>query len=327
ESPYGLPAELQAQIYKNIGPETFNRYPDPGAEELVKEISSCYKLPPEQIMVGNGSDEMILNLMLTFGVGNRVIVTPPTFSMYGIHARVAGAEVVAVPREQNFELVTDDIIRAADGAGLVVICSPNNPSGNSSSTEQIAAILAGCRCPVAVDQAYLEFGGVDMQPLLADYNNLVILRTMSKAYSLAGLRVGYLFADPGIIHYLLKVKQPFNLNNFSQIAAREVLRHRELFAQQIAQIAEEREKMYLALQAIPNLTVYPSDANYLLFAAHGQAAGIYQGLLQQKVQIRNFSEPPLAHCLRVTVGTPEENKIFLSALRKVIGILGEKKND
>jgi len=327
ENPYAFPREIQEKIYKTVGSEAFNRYPDPMADELVSEICACYGLSPDRIMVGNGSDELILNLMLTFGTGNRVVITPPTFSMYGIHARVAGAEIVEAPRDQEFALVTDEIIQAGNGAGLVVICSPNNPSGNSAAADQIAAILEGCRCPVVVDQAYLEFGGADMQPLLADYDNLVILRTMSKAYGLAGLRVGYLFTSPGIINYLLKVKQPFNLNNFSQAAALEVLRHRDLFTRQVAQITDERGKMYRALQDMPEIQVYPSDTNYLLFAAGDRAGEVYQGLLREKVLIRNFGDPPLARYLRVTVGTPEENKIFLSALRKVIETPGEKKND
>ncbi len=327
ENPYAFPGEIQEKIYKAIDSEAFNRYPDPMAEELVNEICACYGLSPDQVMVGNGSDELILNLMLTFGAGNRVVITPPTFSMYGIHARVAGAEIVEAPRDQEFALVTDEIIQAGNSAGLVVICSPNNPSGNSAATNQITSILKGCRCPVVVDQAYLEFGGADMQPLLADYDNLVILRTMSKAYGLAGLRVGYLFAGPGIINYLLKVKQPFNLNNFSQAAALEVLRRRDLFIPQVAQITGERKKMYRALRDIPGIQVFPSDTNYLLFAAGDKAGEVYQGLLREKVLIRNFGEPSLVHYLRVTVGTPEENKIFLSALRKVIDTLGEKKND
>lgn len=326
ENPFTFPAEIQEKIYRMISPGSFTRYPDAMAGELVREITGCYGVSPEQVMVGNGSDELILNLMLTFGAGNRVVIAVPTFSMYGIHARVAGAKIVEIKRNRDFGLVVDEIIRAGESAGLVVICSPNNPSGNSATTEQVASILAGCRCPVIVDQAYLEFGGTDLLPLLAEYDNLVILRTFSKAFGLAGLRVGFLFAAPGILHYLFKVKQPFNLNNFSQTAALVALRNRELFTRQVALINEEKEKLYRALREMPGVHVYPSDANYLLFSAVVPAADLFRGLLREKVLIRNFGDPLLSGFLRVTVGTPEENKIFLSALRKVIDTLGEKKN-
>ncbi|KJS14090.1 MAG: histidinol-phosphate aminotransferase [Peptococcaceae bacterium BRH_c8a] len=328
ENPYPFPKDIQERICRALGTETFTRYPDAMAGKLVHEICTCYGLDPNQVMLGNGSDELIQNLMLTFGAGNRVVIAVPTFSMYGIHARVAGAEIVEVPRDRNFDLVVNEIVQAGSGAGLVVICSPNNPSGNSATTEQLIAILEGCcHCPVVVDQAYLEFGGTDMQPLLAEYDNLVILRTFSKAFGLAGLRVGYLFANPGLLNFLFKVKQPFNLNNFSQAAAREVLRNRDLFAWQVAQITGAKEKLYQALQDMPGIQVYPSDTNYLLFATSAPANEVYKGLLQEKVLIRNFGDPLLARYLRVTVGTPEENKIFLRALRKVIDTLGEKKND
>jgi len=327
ENPFAFPRDVHEKICRTLGSETFTRYPDAMSGELVHEICACYGLAPNQIMVGNGSDELIQNLMLTFGTGNRVVIAVPTFSMYGIHARVAGAEIVEVPRDQNFDLVVDEILQAGSGAGLVVICSPNNPSGNSASTGQLVSLLEGCRCPVVVDQAYLEFGGTDMRPLLAEYDNLVILRTLSKAFGLAGLRVGYLFANPGILEFLFKVKQPFNLNNFSRAAAREVLRNRDLFARQVALITAEKDQLYRAMQNIPGIHVYPSDTNYLLFAANTPASEVYEGLLQEKVLIRNFGDPLLARYLRVTVGTPEENKIFLHALRKVIDTLGEKKND
>lgn len=327
ENPCAFPREVQEKIYRRLYSDTFTRYPDAMAGKLVHEICACYGLDPNQVMVGNGSDELIQNLMLTFGTGNRVVIAVPTFSMYGIHARVAGAEIVEVPRDRNFDLVVDEIVQTGSGAGLVVICSPNNPSGNSATTEQLVSILEGCQCPVVVDQAYLEFGGTDMRPLLAEYDNLVILRTLSKAFGLAGLRVGYLFANSGILKFLFKVKQPFNLNNFSQAAAREVLRNRDLFARQVAQITGEKQKLYRALQDMPGIQVYPSDTNYLLFATNAPANEVFEGLLQEKVLIRNFGDPLLSRYLRVTVGTPEENKIFLRALRKVIDTLGEKKND
>jgi len=327
ESPFEFPDEIRNEIFSLINSDHFTRYPDAMASELVNELACCYGISPAQVMVGNGSDELILNLMLAFGSGNRVVIAVPTFSMYGIHARVAGARIVEVPRGRDFELIADEMVRAGRDAGLVVICSPNNPSGNSSSREEIAFILRNCRCPVVVDQAYVEFGGIDMLPLLAEHDNLVILRTFSKAYGMAGLRIGYLFTSPGILHYLLKVKQPFNLNNFSQVAALSAIRNRKIFERQIAIIIDEREKLYEEMSKIPGVRVFPSDTNYLLFSTAVPAAEVFRGMVAEKVLIRNFSEPLLSGHLRVTVGKPEENIIFLSALRKVIHALEEKKND
>lgn len=324
ENPFDFPPEITRQIFAALGPQSFTRYPDAMAEELLQEIALHRGVPVDHIMAGNGSDELILNLMLTFGAGNRVIIATPTFSMYGIHARVSGAEVVEINREDNFDLPVEKIIHNCEGAGLVVICSPNNPTGNSATMEQVNLLLDHCNCPVVVDQAYVEFGGTDFLPLLAKYPNLVILRTFSKAYGLAGLRVGYLISSPEVLSLLLKVKQPYNLNTFSQLAALVVLRNSEIFTRHVEQIVAAREQLFTGMQQIQGVRVYPSEANYLLFSTSYPATDIFQELLEHKVLVRSFSDPSLSGCLRVTVGQPRENEIFLSSLRKVITILGEK---
>ncbi|TYO96267.1 histidinol-phosphate transaminase [Desulfallas thermosapovorans] len=324
ENPYDFPAEIWRDINEMLGAQSFTRYPDAMAQQLIRELARCYSVGEDNIMVGNGSDELILNLMLTFGAGNRVVIAVPTFSMYGIHARVAGAEIVEVARLEDFGLDVPGIIRAGESAALVVICSPNNPTGNSATVEQVQAILAGCQCPVVVDQAYVEFGGQDFLPLLDSHPNLVILRTFSKAYGLAGLRVGYLFARPRVLQYLFKVKQPFNLNIFSQTAALAVLRCRDIFARQVAEIVRQREALYKAMRQMPGFDVLPSDANYLMFKTCYPAVKIFEGLLERGVLVRNFGDPLLTRYLRVSVGQPEENMIFLHSLQQVIAELGEK---
>lgn len=323
ENPFDFPPEITRQMFAALGPQSFTRYPDAMAEELLRELALRRGVPADHIMAGNGSDELILNLMLTFGAGNRVIIATPTFSMYGIHARVSGAEVVEINREDDFDLPVEKIIQAGDGAGLVVICSPNNPTGNSATAEQLTSILGNCRCPVVVDQAYVEFGGADFLPLLEKHPNLVILRTFSKAYGLAGLRVGYLLARPEVLRLLHKVKQPFNLNTFSQLAALAVLRNSGIFARHVEQIVAAREQLFAGMQQIPGVRVYPSDANYLLFSTNYSASDIFHGLLGKKVLVRNFGDPLLSGYLRVTVGRPRENEIFLQSLREVITTLGE----
>ncbi|AGL01878.1 histidinol-phosphate transaminase [Desulfoscipio gibsoniae] len=324
ENPYDFPEEIRLAINEMLGPQSFTRYPDAMAQQLVQELAHCHGVSAEQIMVGNGSDELILDLMLTFGAGNRVVIAVPTFSMYGIHARVAGAEIVEIPRQFDFELDVPEIVRASGDAALVVLCSPNNPSGNSATVEQVQSILDNCPCPVVVDQAYVEFGGPDFLPLLDRYPNLVILRTFSKAYGLAGLRVGYLFAQSQVLQYLFKVKQPFNLNTFSQVAALTVLRHRDVFAPQVAEITRQRDILYNTMQQMPGFDVLPSDANYLMFKTGYSAADVFDGLLSRGVLVRNFGDPLLSQYLRVSVGQTEENVIFLRSLQQVIAMLGEK---
>ncbi|WP_027363287.1 histidinol-phosphate transaminase [Desulfotruncus alcoholivorax] len=326
ENPYDFPPGLMQQILDAAGPKTFNRYPDAMAVELINELAEWHKVEANQIMVGNGSDELILDLMLAFGAGNRVVIPVPTFSMYGIHATIAGAEIVEVARQDNFELDVDKIISSAEGAGLVVLCSPNNPTGNSAGTDQVVSILENCCCPVVVDQAYVDFGGNDFLSLLAEHRNLVIMRTFSKAFALAGLRVGYLLTHPEIVYYLLKVKQPFNLNGFSQFAALTALRNRDLFMQQVKIINEEKIKLLRALQEMRGVCVYPSDANFLLFETALPSLKVYKGLLQKNILIRNFGDPRLSKYLRVSVGLPDENKYFLHSLQQVIDTLGEKKS-
>ncbi|WP_449240826.1 histidinol-phosphate transaminase [Desulfoscipio gibsoniae] len=324
ENPYDFPGEVRQAINEMLNPQSFTRYPDAMARQLVRELARLHGVEAGRIMVGNGSDELILDLMLTFGAGNRVVIAVPTFSMYGIHARVAGAEIVEIPRRLDFDLDVPEIIRAGRKAALVVLCSPNNPTGNSATLEQVQSLLDNCPCPVVVDQAYVEFGGPDFLPLLNKYPNLVLLRTFSKAYGLAGLRVGYLFACPQVLNYLFKVKQPFNLNTFSQLAALTVLQHRDIFAGQVSEIIRQRDDLYNAMQQMPDVEALPSEANYLMFKTAYPAEDVFSGLLAGGVLVRSFGDPLLAQYLRVSVGRPEENMIFLRSLRQVITVLGEK---
>lgn len=324
ENPFDFPDSIWQTITELLDPQSFTRYPDALAQDLISELSNIHGLTTNHIMVGNGSDELILNLMLTYGARNRVVIAVPTFSMYGIHARVAGANILEIPRNSDFDLAVDEILQAGKDASLVMLCSPNNPTGNSITTEQLEMILENSPGLVVVDQAYVEFGGTNFMPLVEKYSNLVILRTFSKAYGLAGLRVGYLFAQPDVINYLFKVKQPFNLNTFSQVAALAVLRHRDIFQKQVAKLVTERDKLYSEMQKISGVRVYPSDANYLMFSTNYLAKEVYNGLLSNNVLVRNFGEPELSRYLRVSVGQFEENQLFLQALEKVINTMGEK---
>ncbi|WP_421071137.1 histidinol-phosphate transaminase [Pelotomaculum propionicicum] len=320
ENPYGFPPEVLVQIFREVGSGDLSRYPDAAAVELRKSLSDYISVRPENIMVGNGSDELILNLMLSFGTGAKFAVATPTFSMYGVHGRIASSAMHEVQRLDDFRIDADGLISATSkpDVKIIVITSPNSPTGNASEPGEIEKILKKANAIVVVDEAYNEFGGESCVPLLDSYANLVILRTFSKAFGMAGLRVGYLLANTPVINELLKVKQPYNLNVFSQAAASLVMRNRPHFLERIKKILQEREKLYWELSQIPGVKPYPTQANFIMFRTALPAARIYNGLLERGVLIRNVEGPLLPGCLRVSVGTAEENEIFIEKLKGII---------
>lgn len=319
ENPYPFPPQALDEISAGLKDVCFPRYPDPLAVALRRDIAAYVGMQPEQVLVGNGSDELIFNLALSFGSGGKVVLATPTFSMYRIHSQIAGAEAVAVPREPDFSINAGEIIKAAriTGAKLVVLCSPNNPTGNATPLQVIEEILRNTNAVIVVDQAYLEFGGENCVPLLNKYANLVILRTFSKAFGLAGLRVGYLLADPKIIKELMRVKQPYNLNSFSQAAARIALKYLPAFKNQWQKIIADREQLLSALAVLPAVQIFPTDANYILFTTAIDAGVVHRELLARKILIRNLGQDMPGY-LRVNVGTPAENKAFMQAMQEII---------
>ncbi|MCL4441298.1 MAG: histidinol-phosphate transaminase [Firmicutes bacterium] len=320
ENPHDFPTEVSRFINSQIGPQFYGRYPDPLARELIADLSGYFGSGPENIMVGNGSDELILNIMLAFGSGKKVFIASPTFSMYAIHARVAGAVPVNVPRGPNFEIDVQTVLKAAGGdPGIVVLCSPNNPTGNAADIRDIEAIAGSVKSLVVVDEAYVEFGGESCLPLLDRYPNLLVMRTFSKAFGLAGMRVGYLLAHREIVRELLRIKQPFNVNSFSQLAARSVLKYRELFEDRIKAIIKDREYLVKRMESIPGLRLYPSVTNFICFKTAAPALEVYRGLLKDGVMIRYIKTPEGEELLRVTVGTARENNIFTDRLQLLLG--------
>ena len=322
ENPYDFPEEVREEIFAAAHKSEFNRYPDPNADRLREKLAEYMDVKPENITAGNGSDELIMSAMLAFGAGAAFAVATPTFSMYGIHGQVAGAREIEVPRQADFSLDVPKLLSvAADPTvKLIVLCNPNSPTGNLTPQETIEKILAQSNAVVVVDEAYGEFSGTTVSPLLTKYPNLVILRTFSKAFSLAGLRAGYLLATGTVMRELLKVKPPYNLNTFSQIAALKVLEHRHLFQTRVKAILIQREKLLEGMAAIPGIEVYPTVTNFILFRAKLPALQVYNALIERGIQIRYLDDPALAGCLRVTVGTEKENAYFLGALKEITGI-------
>lgn len=322
ENPFDFPPQVKEYIWDSLNNGRFNRYPDPTAKQLRMELSRFTGVPAEGIIMGNGSDELILNLMLTFGTGKEVLIASPTFSMYRIHAQVAGARWREVPRRANFELDTEALAGAAAGpeVNIIFICSPNNPTGNAVSPGDIEELLGNTSALVVVDEAYIEFGGESCAGLLTGNPNLIILRTFSKAFGLAGLRVGYLLAHPEVVEELMRIKQPYNLNTFSQIVAGAALKYSDAFTRQVELIRKNRDVLLEELKSIPGVEVFPTAANFILFRTPLAAREVFKGLLDNGVLIRDVSGPAMEKCLRVSVGTREENDNFLEKLRLLLKV-------
>ncbi len=317
ESPYCIDIAPDKKILKRL-----NRYPDPEAKELKKAISKNLKIKPDNILMGNGSDELIYYLITTFG--GPVLYPVPTFPMYGIISQALGEKNIEILLDKDFEFDTDKMFAAIKkyNPKLIFLSSPNNPTGNCFSAEHILKIIETSKGIVVVDEAYQPFSSEKgFLPLLNDYNNLVILRTLSKI-GFAALRVGFLIADKDLINEVNKVRLPFNLNALSQTIALEAFKNKNIINSHIKSITSERKRLLYELSKINNMSPYPSEANFILFKVNN-ADRVFQKLITQGVLVRNLSNL-IKDSLRVTIGTPEENNFFINALRKSIGGKNEK---
>lgn len=310
ESPYGF--EITDEILKSI---KTNRYPDPDTKTLKKIISKNLRLNPENILFGNGSDELIYYLITVFG--GPVLYPVPTFSMYGIISQALGEKTIEIPLDNDFDLNMEKILTVIkkQKPKLIFLSSPNNPTGNCFSADRILKIVESTSL-VVIDEAYQPFSSEKgFLPMLSDYKNLVILRTLSKI-GFAGLRVGFLIADSEIINEVNKVRLPFNLNSFSQAVAATLIKNPNTIKLHIGLITSERERLLNELWKIRGIKPYPSEANFILFKVKNSDK-IYYRLLKEGVLVRNMKGVVNGY-LRVTVGTKKENNIFIKALKEVM---------
>lgn len=318
ENPYGLPPELAAEVGELASAAALNRYPDAAALELKAELRRFFALPEgTALMLGNGSDELIQVVALACARrGATLLTVEPTFVMFRMIAVFAGMDYAAVPLAEGFaldEAATLAAIRERRPA-VIFLAYPNNPTGNLFDRDALERIVAAAPGLVVVDEAYHAFAGATTLDWLGRFPNLLVMRTLSKL-GLAGLRLGALMGAPAWIDQLEKVRLPYNVNVLTQAVTAALLRRSGVLLEQAAAIRREREELARALAALPGVAVYPSQANFLLFRVAG-AADVFQRLKDQGVLIKNLSgsHPRLAECLRVTVGTPEENRAFLAAL-------------
>jgi len=249
ENPFSLPDAVRREIASVVRNTKINLYPDPSAKKLKQAIASMWRMKPGQMILGNGSDELIQAVILAFG--GPVLVPAPTFAMYDITSRALAQEVITVPLNADFDLDADLMLKKAKAgnANVIFLASPNNPTGNRFSDKAIQKILDYADAAVVIDEAYYSFSGKTFLPLLKTHPNLIILRTLSKI-GFAGLRVGVMTAAPAVVHEINKIRLPYNINSLSQAVAATALKHRDIIERQISLLISEREKLYNALTHI-----------------------------------------------------------------------------
>ncbi|BDU49623.1 histidinol-phosphate transaminase [Haliovirga abyssi] len=325
ENPYPMPEFLGENIKIDMEKEIFNAlwnyYPDAQSKDLREELAKKLKLKKENIILGNGSDELILNLMLTYvSKGKKVLIHTPTFAMYKITTQIVNGEVIEVPlNSEDFSINKDEMIKNVikDDVAMTFITYPNNPTGNLFEEKSIIEIIEKAKGLVVIDEAYSEFAGKSFVDKVSKYENIAILRTFSKAYGIAGLRIGYMVASEEVINEVNKVRLPYNINKITQIIALKVLKNSENMKKIVKDILEERERMEKELSEITEIKLYKSDSNALFFKTE-KAEIIFSKMLENKILIRRF-KGDLKNFIRISIGRRDENDKVLNIIKELFG--------
>ncbi|HUU50193.1 MAG TPA: histidinol-phosphate transaminase [Nitrospinota bacterium] len=319
ESTYSLPEEFQERLLCEIKGIAFNRYPDPHAVKLKEIISKDLEIEMDQLIIGNGSDELIQSIMIAFGESKAKVLFPvPTFAMYEILSLALGKIPVKVPLNDKWDLDLDTIKKylKEEHPRTTFLSFPNNPTGNCFSIDKVLEVIDLSDGIVVLDEAYYDFSQKTFIRYLKDFKNLIILRSLSKI-GLAGLRVGIMIASRELVEQLIKVKLPYNVNIISQAISGFVLRHKEIINSQIQLILKEREKLFVSMENLEGIIPYPTDSNFILFKEKRNANYIWRSLLEHGILIKNLNNIELLeNCLRVTIGQERENSEFLKVLKR-----------
>ncbi len=318
ECPYALPDGFGAELAAEVGKLGLNRYPDREATALREALAEHVGHHVEGTWAANGSNEVIQQILLAYGgPGRRVAVFEPTYLLHERIAWIAHSEVARIGLESPFEITPNDVGEAvAAKPDVVFVCSPNNPTGNAQPVEIVGELASRVDALLIVDEAYGEFGGKSFARLIVRQPNLVVVRTFSKAFALAGARLGYCLTSPEVVEDLRRVRLPYHLSALTQAAGLVALRHKEDAMAILDAVRRERDRI---LDELPKLGVdgFPSDANFVLFRPPRPAEDVWRGLLDRGVLVRDVAAI-VPGCLRVTAGTTEEVDLFLSALEEVL---------
>jgi histidinol-phosphate aminotransferase len=317
ECPYPLPEAFRADLAAAVADLTLNRYPDREAVSLRERLAEREAWVLDGVWVANGSNEILLQLLQAYGgAGRRAVVFEPTYALHSRLAWVTQTQVIEIAVDEPWTISPADIDRGdAAGPDVVFVCSPNNPTGTVQDVSTIES-LARSETLVVVDEAYIEFGGRSVAHLIARYPNVVVVRTFSKAFALAGARIGYCLADPGVVEDLRRVRLPYHVSALTQAAGLVALAHRDDAATILDAIREQRDRILAALPAI-GVETFPSSANFVLFRPPEDAGQVWRALLERGVLVRDMRDA-VRDALRVTAGTPAEVDLFLSSMREVL---------
>ncbi len=318
ESTMNLPPVVEERVMGRLSRVAFNRYPNDELEDLKDQIAANFSLAKENVLIANGSSEILEKLFYCFGGRNRKIVYPqPSFSMYKIYAKAAEAVGVPVEFEADYTLDVEKFVATVieQKASMAVICNPNNPTGTVMSLSDVEYIAQNIPCAFVVDEAYIEFHGQSAMSVLEKYPNMIVARTFSKAYGLASARVGYMLAAEKIIEMIGKACMPYHVNVLSLVTADIVYQMRHEYVPRIQMMVAERKRLASAMEKLPGFTVYPSETNFIL-VRYGKAAQLNAYLEGAGIGVRSFGDAPrLENCLRISMGTREENDAWFQAIQ------------
>ncbi len=322
ESPFSLPQKVQNKIEREIKDFEFNRYPDSNATELKKRLAKYTGLSSDKLLIGNGSDELLLMIMTAFlAPDKKAVISKPTFGMYEFYADLIGNGSYNLSLKSDFSPNWQEIKKYANknDTSLIVFCSPNNPTGKDVDEEKLEEFIKNTDEYILLDEAYYEFSWKTLIELINKYDNLILTRTFSKAFAIASLRIGYLAANKKIIEKLEEVRSIYNSDSFSQKTASLILDDINLFEKQWKLIRKNRDELFGELKDIKGVTPYSSKANFILFNTGIEEKSVYKRLKKRGIKIRFLKNLRiLGDSLRVTVGSKEENSKFLSNLKEIL---------
>lgn len=314
-----LPPMVEDRVMGRLSRVAFNRYPNEDLEQLMESIADNYGLQKENVLIGNGSSEIIEKLFFAFGGRNLTVVYPqPSFSMYHIYAKAAEARSVVVDlNKEDYSLNVREFIQKVNDskASLAVVCNPNNPTGNALPLEDIENIAQHTSCALLIDEAYVEFYGQSAASLLKKYPKLLVARTFSKAYGLAAIRCGYLLGDAEVIAMVAKTFMPYHMDVLTLVTADTVFQMRDEYVPRIQQMIAERNRMSELYASLPDFKVYPSQTNFIL-VKYEKAVPLNEELVNMSIGVRSFGPAPgLENCLRISMGTRQENDQVFDAIK------------
>jgi histidinol-phosphate aminotransferase len=319
ESPYDLPPELKTEVWERLQSTSWNRYPEIAAESLRGALAHYHSWDETGVVISSGSNVLIHAFVAACGLEQRVLTLSPTFAIYGEHARLLGAPLTEVPLGGDFSLPLPRLLGELEhGPGIFFLANPAAPTGNAFAQREMTTLLEAATpdWTVVFDEAYHQFADADLLPLVREAPNAASLRTFSKAFGLGGVRLGYTLTSPDLAQNLQKMLLPFSVSALQVAIGLTVLEHPEYVAARAEEAKRERDLLYEALKTLPDLTVYPSQTNFLLFRVPN-AESFYNALLREGILVRRQDHlPGLEGCLRVSVGTPEENQAFLEAAKR-----------